>query len=145
MARMLGIPSGEGRHLGAAGGFAAPFVALASARVRSGAELVRERSELDAVLARAGLCITGEGKVDNQSPLGKTVAAVLRAAARHGIPAVVVGGHVDDGCRDLYGLGAAGVFGILRRPVGLDEALSRAAEDLRWAGRAITSLMLASG
>ena len=141
---LLGLRGPE--RLGAAGGFAAPFVAFCGARVRSGAALVRELTGFDRALEASFACLTGEGRIDAQSSHGKTVAGVAEAASRQGVPVFAVGGAVEDGAADLYRLGVSGIFGIARRPLGLQEALASTRANLEWTARAIAgALKLALG
>jgi glycerate kinase len=142
LAEILGVdPATPG--LGAAGGIAAPLVALRGATLRSGAELVQELTGFDAAVAGVDLCITGEGKVDEQSAHGKTVAAVAATAAAHGVPVVVVAGAVEPEAAELYGAGVTAVFGIARGVRTLAEAADTAQEDLRWAAESATRLFAA--
>jgi glycerate 2-kinase len=143
LGEILGLEAGS-PGLGAAGGIAAPLVALAGARLRSGAELVQELAGFEAAVAGADLCLTGEGKVDGQSARGKTVAAVARTAARHGVPVVVVAGAVEPEAADLYAAGVTAVFGIARGARTLDDAAVTAQDDLRWAGESVTRLFAAA-
>ena len=140
LTQILGVdPATPG--LGAAGGFPAPFVALAGAEIVPGAAWVRESVDFDNALASARLCITGEGRVDRQTVLGKTVAGVVEAGAAAGVPTVVVGGTVEpEGAEALYGLGAAGVFGLLGQPSSLSDAKTTVQADLERTGRAISAL-----
>ncbi len=82
---------------GAAGGAAAGLVAFLGARLRPGAEVVLEALGFGGRLAGADLVVTGEGTFDAQSLHGKAPAAVLRAAATAGIPAVVLCGRAEVG------------------------------------------------
>jgi len=59
--------------MGAAGGTAAPLVALFSAELVRGAQLVADATGLSAVIASADVIISGEGKLDSQSLDGKVV------------------------------------------------------------------------
>jgi glycerate kinase len=137
---LLGMGDADLDRLGAAGGLAAPLVALAGARIVSGAAYVRDLTGFEAALGRASLCITGEGRADGSSALGKTVGGVLEAAAEAGVPAIVAAGEVDASSAALYEAGAAGVFGILRSPGDLDRARGSAAADLEWFGRSAAVL-----
>jgi glycerate 2-kinase len=140
LADLLGLGAGDRARLGAAGGFAAPLVALAGARVVSGAAFVRDLTGFEAALGRASLCITGEGRADGSSALGKTVGGVLDAAAEAGVPAIVAAGEVAGSSASLFETGAAGVFGILRSPGDLSRARESAASDLEWFGRSAATL-----
>ncbi len=144
LADLLGLGAEDRERLGAAGGFAAPLVALVGARVVSGAEFVRDVTGFGAALATASLCITGEGRADASSALGKTVGGVLEAAAGAGVPAIVAAGEVAGSSASLYEAGAAGVFGILRSPGDLPDARESAAADLEWFGRSAATLFTRS-
>ncbi|SDZ55633.1 glycerate kinase family protein [Herbiconiux ginsengi] len=77
---------------GAAGGIAAPLVALLGARVRSGATIVLDLLGMDEAMQRADLVVTGEGSLDAQTIDGKAPAEVARRARDLGIPVVAVAG-----------------------------------------------------
>jgi glycerate kinase len=84
---------------GAAGGLGAALFALGASR-RSGAALIAERTGQAALLARADLVITGEGKLDEQSLRGKVVSAVAKAAGQGGTRTIALAGQVQlDGPR----------------------------------------------
>jgi glycerate 2-kinase len=129
--------------LGAAGGFAAPFRALLDAEVVSGVELVMRLTGFEQRLASAGLCLTGEGRVDRQSVHGKTVAGVAACARRHGVPVVVLAGAVEAEAAGLYDAGVLAVLPIGRRARTLEDALAATAGDLRWSAEAICRLWTA--
>ena len=94
---------------GAAGGLGAAFAALGAALV-SGIDLVLAALAFEERIRGAALAITGEGAVDRSSLEGKTVAGVLRAAARAGVPCAVFGGRVEaEAARDLRAAGATAV------------------------------------
>lgn len=80
---------------GAAGGLGAAFAAFLGGRLERGIDLVLEVVDFDRVLAGASLVITGEGRIDAQTAMGKTPAGILAAASRRGIPVIAVGGTVD--------------------------------------------------
>ena len=86
---------------GAAGGcgFA---LALAGARLMSGAALICDMVGLDAALERATMAITGEGRLDSQTPTGKAPAEVAERARAHGIPCVAIAGTVLDPLPTLF-------------------------------------------
>lgn len=79
---------------GAAGGFAAPFLAFTGAALESGYALVAELTGLAGELATTDLVITGEGSLDTQSLEGKAPIALARAAAERGIPVIAVAGRI---------------------------------------------------
>lgn len=84
------------RHLpgaGAAGGLTFGLVAVAGARLVSGAELLLELTGFDDVAASADLVIVGEGSLDHQSLRGKSPMGVARAASKRGATVIAVTGH----------------------------------------------------
>lgn len=87
--------------VGAAGGIAAPLVALFDARIESGFHFVANQCNLAKHLASANLVVTGEGRVDASSLTGKVVGEVLSMAVRAKVPAAVVTGSIDAGVRSF--------------------------------------------
>lgn len=78
---------------GAAGGLGFGLVAIAGARLVSGAELFLELTGFDEVAASADLVIVGEGALDGQSLRGKGPVGVARAASGRGATVVAVTGR----------------------------------------------------
>lgn len=93
--RDLGVALNDVRGGGAGGGLAAGLVAIAGARIESGAALVDEATGLADAVAQADLVVTGEGRLDRQTAYGKTVAHVGRVAATAGRRCVAVAGSID--------------------------------------------------
>lgn len=81
-------------HGGAVGGLPAALMALSAARACYGFDVVADIVALEARLRCADLCITGEGRLDDQTAGGKTVAGVARLAQRYGVSTVVLCGAV---------------------------------------------------
>ncbi|WP_370383797.1 glycerate kinase [Catenulispora sp. GAS73] len=82
----------EASGAGAAGGIGFAALALLSARLEPGIDIVLDLADFAAKAAGARLVITGEGSLDPQSLRGKAPAGVARAAARAGVPVVAVAG-----------------------------------------------------
>lgn len=143
LADLLGMREGDRERLGTGGAFAGPLAALTGAAVSSGADYVRHATDFEGALAGAALCITGEGRVDGQSGLGKTARGVVEAAELRSIPAIVVGGAIDESATCLYDRGAAAVLPIGLRPRSWAAAKGNAADDLRWMGRGLAELLRA--
>lgn len=84
------------RHMpgaGAAGGLGFGLVAIAGARLVSGAELLLELTGFDDVAASADLVIVGEGSLDQQSLRGKGPVGLARAASKRGTTVIAVTGR----------------------------------------------------
>lgn len=115
---------------GAAGGTA--FAALAlGAEVVDGAETLLDLAGFEDTAADATLVITGEGRLDRQTLMGKAPAVVARRARRLGIPVVaVVGSRVHDVTdQELADHGFDAVYELISlAPTAADNAeLSRSA------------------
>ena len=80
--------------MGAAGGSGFAFGALLGAMPTSGIELMLSVVDFDNIIADATLVVTGEGRIDRQTVMGKAPAGVLRHAKRAGARCVAVGGGV---------------------------------------------------
>jgi glycerate kinase len=80
---------------GAAGGLGFALAAFFGAALRPGVEMVIEATRLEQRLKGADLCITGEGRLDQQSLHGKTAIGVARLCKRLGVPCIAVAGSID--------------------------------------------------
>lgn len=74
---------------GAAGGLSAGAVAFLNADLRPGIDVIMEAVGFEALLKNVDLVVTGEGKVDEQTPHGKVVSGVARRAKAAGVPRVI--------------------------------------------------------
>lgn len=81
---------------GAAGGLGYAFLQYFKATVRSGADLLFEILDFRNLLAKADLVITGEGRADRQTLMGKLPERVLRVASEAKVPVWLVCGGVED-------------------------------------------------
>lgn len=82
---------------GAAGGLAAGLVAFAGATIQSGVECVIAMTSLADKIRDADLVITGEGRIDAQSLMGKVVSGVARCARARQVPVIAVAGSAGPG------------------------------------------------
>ena len=95
--RDLGVDIEALPGAGAAGGLAAGLVAFAGAHITSGVDAVLDAVGFTERVSGADLCLTGEGRLDEQSLSGKTCIGVAAAAAAHGIPVVALVGSSGPG------------------------------------------------
>jgi glycerate kinase len=91
-----GIAVAELSGAGAAGGLAGGLAAL-GATIRPGFEVVAEKLDLPRRIAGADLVVTGEGRFDDTSLLGKATGALVELCDRVGTPVVIVAGQVAPG------------------------------------------------
>lgn len=107
---------------GAAGGLGYAMMGVLGARRESGIDVVLDAIGFDDKISDADLIITGEGSIDRQSLMGKTVSGVLKRAEEKNIPVIAIAGIVKD--RDLLEkAGFAGVYQITPGSMSLKEAM----------------------
>ena len=83
---------------GAAGGLGFALSAFLGASLESGVDLVMEGVGLAEVLRGADLVLTGEGSIDRQSVMGKTISGVARLAREAGsVPVIACAGRIEQG------------------------------------------------
>lgn len=109
---------------GAAGGLGGGFVAFLNAQLKPGIEMVLEAVSFDAHLQNADLVITGEGKIDKQTGMGKAVSGILDAASKRNVPVIAIGGCVED-VDNLNKQGVIAVFSVLSSPMSIEEAMQK--------------------
>ena len=134
MENALGRQVTELPGAGAAGGLGAAMVLVLGAALRPGVDLVIAASGLDSLLVGAGLVVTGEGRVDEQTLFGKAPAGVARLARARGVPVIAVGGSLEA----LQALWRSGLFDAVEaavcRPCTVADALLNARSNLVDAG-----------
>ena len=81
---------------GAAGGMGYALMQYFGARRVSGIDFLFDLAGFDDLLAKADLVVTGEGRADRQTLMGKVPTGVLRRAQAHGVSVVLVAGQVSD-------------------------------------------------
>jgi glycerate kinase len=120
---------------GAAGGTGFALRAFVGATLQSGAELVLEAARFDERIRGADLCVTGEGRLDEQSVFGKASVTVARHASRHGVRVVAVVGGLGAGFERALDEGIAAVETIATGPADLETLQREAAERIRAAAQ----------
>ena len=81
---------------GAAGGLGYALMAYLNADLRSGIDIMLELAHFDDAIRDADLVITGEGRSDAQTLMGKVPCGVLARCRREGVKAWLLSGAVDD-------------------------------------------------
>lgn len=107
---------------GAAGGMGGGFVAFLNAALVPGADLLINACNFDRKISDANLVITGEGKMDRQTAMGKIPYAILKTAQSRQIPVIAIAGSVED-AEELNAAGFKGVFSITTGPTTLEKAM----------------------
>lgn len=81
---------------GAAGGLGYALLAYLKADLRPGIDIVLDLAGFDQLLAEADVVITGEGKSDEQTLMGKVAHGVMKRCQAAGVPVWLLSGAIDD-------------------------------------------------
>ena len=108
---------------GAAGGLGGAFTAFFNSELKPGIDIITEKIELENKINGSDYVITGEGRIDFQSAMGKTPSGVAKLAKKYGIPVIAIGGSVDDEIGNIDCCGITGAFSIIDSPMTLGVAM----------------------
>ncbi len=139
--RDLGAEVEDVPGAGAAGGMGAALIAFLGAALQSGVDIVTRAVGLEAQLADADLVITGEGRIDSQTPHGKTPIGVARLAKRHGKPVIGIAGCLGAEVEVVHAHGIDAVFAAVARPCTLPEALAEARTNVERVARNVAATL----
>ncbi len=129
---------------GAAGGTGYGFATVWDARLVGGADRIAALSGLDERMREADLVITGEGRFDTTSLMGKVVGQVMARAAEHGVRVTIIAGQLgatplaEDG-------GPVPAWALVDVAGGMDAAVADPASALIEAGRLAAAHQSATG
>lgn len=110
---------------GAAGGLGFAFRSFLQGELKSGVSLILEETKLSEKMQGADLVITGEGRLDEQSSMGKAPIGVAKLAKAQGIPVLAFAGAVTVGAKACNQAGIDAYFPILREIITLEDAMKK--------------------
>lgn len=139
--RELGVRIHDCEFGGAAGGIAAALKGVLGAELVSGIELVLQTVDFETHVSRADWVITAEGHFDAQTLRDKGPWGVARAAYASKKPVVLLCGGVSDDVRLSELPEVTAVIGICAHPMGLQDAVARAAELLERCAERVGKLL----
>ena len=108
---------------GAAGGIGFAFLTFCNATLESGIKIILEETHLEKYIRDADVVITGEGRLDGQTVMGKAPIGVARIAKKYEKPVLAFSGCVVKEAVACNAEGIDAFFPILRNVVSLDEAM----------------------
>ena len=108
---------------GAAGGLGAAFYGYLHADLESGIGLVIDLLDVEKEMKHADLIITGEGKLDAQTSMGKVPAGLAKSAKKYEVPIIAFGGSLTEDAYELVNDDLDAIFSIQHSPVSLEEAM----------------------
>lgn len=108
---------------GAAGGLGFAFMSFLGGSLKKGSELILSETKLSHYLENADFVITGEGRLDSQSVMGKAPVGVAALAKEKNIPVLAFSGCATPDAKICNRYGIDAFFPVLREPVTLEEAM----------------------
>ena len=109
---------------GAAGGLGFAFLAYTNATLESGIKIILEETKLESYVKNADIVITGEGRLDGQTVMGKAPIGVSGIAKKYGKTVLAFSGCVTDDAVLCNKHGIDAFFPILRTVTSLEEAMN---------------------
>jgi len=113
---------------GAAGGLGAGLLFFTPARLQPGVQIVLEATGFAALARTADLVLTGEGRTDAQTAMGKAPVGVAAMAKTWGVPVVCLSGGLAEGADDVLALGIDALMSIVPQAMALEDCMARGAE-----------------
>ena len=108
---------------GAAGGIGFAFASFLSGKLVSGIELILKQIDIESHIRTADIVITGEGRLDAQTVMGKAPVGIANIAKQYGKPVIAFSGCVtkDTPVCNRHGIDA--FFPIVKGACALEDAM----------------------
>jgi len=127
---------------GAAGGLGAGLLFFTPASLRPGVAIVLETTGFEALVRGAALVLTGEGRTDFQTAMGKAPVGVAAVAKRHGVPVVCLSGGLGEGAEDVLAHGIDALASVVPQPMSLEACMAQGADLVEAATARLCRLLL---
>ena len=112
---------------GAGGGMGAGAYVFLNAKLCSGINLIKDLINFDKKIKASNWIITGEGKLDATSFLGKTIGGVISSAQKQEIPVAALCGSIDISEKEIKEMGLSYSTSIMDKASSLDDAMHNCA------------------
>ncbi len=119
----LGNSFAQSDGAGAAGGLGFAFLSYLGAKLTPGIELILNAVNLESVIKDADYVVTGEGRLDHQTAMGKAPVGVAALAKKYNIKVLAFAGGVTKGAIACNQAGIDAFFPIVRGVTTLEEAM----------------------
>ena len=113
----------ENPGTGAAGGLGYAFQNFTKSKMESGIQIVLDETRLEEYVKDADVVVTGEGRLDRQTAMGKAPIGVANIAKKYNKKVIAFSGSVTEDAFVCNEHGIDAFFPILRRIVTLEEAM----------------------
>ena len=123
--KTMGVDFTKYPGVGAAGGLGYALKTFLKAKLTPGIDIMLKTSNFEVHCKNTDYIITGEGKIDDQSAMGKVLSGIAKIGKKHNIPVIAIAGSIDISDNKLYDLGITSMLSILNKPMSLEEALKK--------------------
>lgn len=121
--KLSGKANGDCAGAGAAGGLGFAFLSFTNAALESGIHIVLKETNLERDIQNADIVVTGEGRLDSQTVMGKAPIGVAALAKKWGKKVIAFSGCVTEDAEVCNAYGIDAFFPIVRGVTTLQEAL----------------------
>lgn len=108
---------------GAAGGLGFAFTAFLGGKLESGVKIILEETKLEEELKDADFVMTGEGRIDHQTAMGKAPIGVAKLAKKYNCKVIGVAGATTSQAKKCNEEGMDAYFSIVNGAMSLEEAM----------------------
>lgn len=108
---------------GAAGGLGFAFLSFLNAKLESGIQIILDETHLEEAIKNADIVVTGEGRLDGQTVMGKAPIGVAGLAKKHEKKVIAFSGCVTEDAVACNDHGIDAYFPIVPGAVTLEEAM----------------------
>jgi len=118
---------------GAAGGLGYGFLGFLNAVLEPGVDIIINATSLEDHIKKADIVVTGEGRIDHQTAMGKAPIGITKIANKYNKKVIGFAGSISDDATTCNQEGMSAYFSIQQGPITLDEAMATevAAENMK--------------
>lgn len=109
--------------VGAAGGLGFGFLGFLNAKLESGIKIILDEIKLEESVKDADIVITGEGRLDNQTAMGKAPIGVAKLAKKHNAKVIAIAGCTTEDAVECNKEGIDAYFSIVNSTMSIEEAM----------------------
>lgn len=122
-ADLMGTDNSNAQGAGAAGGLGFAFLSYLGGELTPGVQLLLKAVHLEDALTDADVVVTGEGRLDHQTAMGKAPVGVAKLGKKYGAKTIAFAGSVTKEASACNKAGIDAFFPIIRGISTLEEAM----------------------
>ncbi|ONI42810.1 glycerate kinase [Candidatus Epulonipiscium fishelsonii] len=124
--KTFGVDNSKVPGVGAAGGLGFGFLTFLNATLKSGVQIILEEIKLEDKIKDVDIVITGEGRLDNQTAMGKAPIGVAKLGKKYSKKVLAFAGCTADDATECNREGIDAYFPIVNAAISLEDAMDNA-------------------